>query len=123
MTTHWPLCRWTFWSPARPDIVIVGRKEVTIIELTIPHNSPESMLKARIRKSEKESYHQVLGDQEAKGLTSDLFTETGSLGHWLHTSRTALLFASQALTKKKANKLMDAAACRVISASQTIFRA
>ena len=43
-------------TSARPDIVIVGRKEVTIIELTIPHNSPESVLKARTRKSEKESY-------------------------------------------------------------------
>ena len=67
-------------TPARPDIVMVAQSDVTLIELTIPHNLLESISRARQRKSEKEVYQLVLSDLEAKGLTSNLYTiEIGSL--------------------------------------------
>ena len=111
-------------TPAHPDNVMVAQSDVTLIELTIPHNSLESISRARQRNSEKEAYQLVLSDLEAKGLTSNLYTiEIGSLGHWLPSSRTALLKFATGLTKKDATKLMDTAACKVIKASQVIFRA
>ena len=73
-------------TSARPDIVLV-EGEVTLIELTIPHNSLESLSKARDCMSKKKS---ICSDLEAKGLASHLHTiEIGSLGHWYPTSQSA----------------------------------
>ena len=45
---------WILVTSARPDIVIVSEKEkMALIELTIPHNSLESISNARGRKSSK----------------------------------------------------------------------
>ena len=49
-------------TSARLDMVLVGEDEVTLIELTIPHNSMESLSNARKRKSEKVSYCQALSN-------------------------------------------------------------
>ena len=104
--------------------MLVGVAEVTLIELTIPHNSMESLYNARDRKSHKDIYLQVLSDFEAKGLASHLFTiEIGSLGHWLPDSQRDLMKAIPSLTKQTARKIMDEAARKVIGASQVIFKA
>lgn len=55
--------------PAHPGIVLVGGNEVTIIELTIPHNSLESISNARVCKSQKGIYLKALSDLEVKDLT------------------------------------------------------
>ena len=57
---------------ARLDIVLVGVAEVTLIELTIPHNSTENIYNASDHKSHEEMYLQVLSDFEAKGLATRL---------------------------------------------------
>ena len=63
-------------TSARPDIVLVGVDEVTLIELTIPHNSMESLYNARDCKSQKEIYLQALvSDLEAKGLANHLYRD------------------------------------------------
>ena len=109
-------------TSARPDIVLVGVDEVTLIELTIPHNSMESLNNARDRKSHKEPYLQALSDLEAKGLVTLLYTvEIGSLGHWLPNSQRALMLAAPLLTKQTARKTMDEAAHKIIGASQVIL--
>ena len=41
-------------TSAHPDIVLVGEDKVTLIEFTIPHNSPESLSSTTDRKSHKE---------------------------------------------------------------------
>ena len=111
-------------TSARPDIVLVGVDEVTLIELTIPHNSMESLYNAKERKSHKEIYVQALSDLETKGLPSRLLTiEIGSLGHWLPDSRRDLMKAAPSLSKQAARKIMDEAASKVIGASQVIFKA
>ena len=123
-----------WWPPSIPDdtlvtsarlgIVLVGENEVTLIELTIPCDSLESLSNARDRKSRKEIYLHVLSDLEAKGLAFNLYTiEIGSLGHWLPSSQRALLKATPLLTKQSARKAMDEAACKVVGASQVIFKA
>ena len=82
----------TLVTSASPDIVLVGEDEVILIELTIFHNSKESLSNTRKRKSEKELYQQAISDLEVKSIVSNLFAiELGSLGHWLHTSQKALL--------------------------------
>ena len=111
-------------TSARPDIVLVGDCEVTLIELTIPHNSKEGLTNARTRKTEKQAYQQAVSDLEMKGLDSDLFTiEIGTLGHWLPTSQTTLTQAIPSLHRQTARSILDAAAQKVIGASQLIFRA
>ena len=96
----------TLVTSARPDMVLVRADEITLIELTVPHNSLESLSRARKRKSGREVYLQALGDLEAKGLISHLHTiEIGSLGHWLPTSQRTLLEAVQSLTKKWQGRL------------------
>lgn len=75
-------------TSAHPDMVLVEEDKVTLIELTFPQNSMESLSNARKCKSEKVSYLQALSDLEVKGIVSNLYTiiEIGSLGHWLHAS-------------------------------------
>ena len=93
-------------TSAHLDIVLVGEGEVTLIELTIPHNSLKSLSNARDCKSQKEIYLQALSDLEAKGYASHLHTiEIGSLGHWLPTSQSALLKALPSLKKKQQGRL------------------
>ena len=78
----------TLVTSAHPDIVLVGEDKVTLIELTVPHNSLESLCNARDRKSQKDIYLQALSDLEARGLASHLHTiENDSLGHWLPSSQ------------------------------------
>ena len=47
-------------TSARPDIVLVNEERLILIELTIPHNSLESLSNARDHKSQKELYLQVI---------------------------------------------------------------
>ena len=61
-------------TSARPDIVIIEQGYVHLIELTIPHSSPDSMTKAKERKSEKQLYQQALSDMESKGLAAEPHT-------------------------------------------------
>ena len=111
-------------TAARPDIVLGRKEEIILIELTIPHNSFESLSNARERKSRKETYLQALSDLEVKGLISNLYTiEIGSLGHWLPISLRALLKSVPSITKQAARKTMDETAQKVIGASQVIFKA
>ena len=68
-------------TSARPDIVLVRPREVILLELTIPYNSPESLSKAKERKEFKQNYQLVLSDLDARGLSSSLYTiEIGALG-------------------------------------------
>ena len=53
-------------TSAHLNIVLVGEGEVTLIELTIPHNSLENLSNASDHKSQKEIYLQALSDLEAK---------------------------------------------------------
>ena len=55
-------------TSAYPDIVIIQDKDIFLIELTIPFNSPDSIKNTHSRKSEKPNYVSLLGDLEAKGL-------------------------------------------------------
>ena len=111
-------------TAARPDIVLVGVEEITLIELTIPHNSLVSLSNARQRKSRKETYLQALSDLEAKGLVCNLHTmEIGTFGHWLPISQRALSNSVPSITKQAAREMMDEAARRIIGASQVIFKA
>ena len=54
------------------------------IELTVPYYSRENLKNARARNSQKSSYLELPGDQEAKGYSASLVTcEISSLGHSL----------------------------------------
>ena len=78
---------WILVTSAWPDIVLIteSEKNIDLLELTIPHNSLESISNARTRKSTKENYQQPLSDLDSRDWSANLHTiEIGSLGHWVH---------------------------------------
>jgi len=52
----------------------VRPREVSLLELTIPYNSPKSLSKAKEQKESKQNYQLMLSDLDAKGLSSLLYT-------------------------------------------------
>ena len=57
---------------ARPDHVLVNSKEIYFPELTIPFNSPESLVKTCKRKNEKSNYQLFLSEMDDRGIVSSL---------------------------------------------------
>jgi len=55
-------------------VLVYREDEITLIELTIPHNSMESFSNVRKLQVRKESYQQALSDLEVKGIVSNLYT-------------------------------------------------
>ena len=65
-------------STTRPDIVIVSEKNVTMIELTIPSNSRDALIRAKERKNNKPNYNSLIGDLEDRGLSVNYISNTGN---------------------------------------------
>ena len=113
----------TLDSSARQDIVVIREREIFLLELISPHNSPESIANAKEQKENKENYQLALRDLDAKGLNSSLFTiEIGTLGRWLPQSCWSLQETFPSLSKPDATNLLDQTATKVISASRQIFQ-
>ena len=111
-------------TSARPDIVLVRPREVILLELTISYNSPESLSKAKEWKEYKQHYQLVLGDLDARGPSSLLYTiEIGALGHWLPCTCSALWRCFPSLNKSTTTRLLDLVASLVVAASNIIFHA
>ena len=108
----------------RPDIVVIANQKVTLVELTIPFNSPESLINAKQRKEDKPNYQLALSDLDSRGFKSSLITvEIGSLGHWLPGTRTSLRQLLHDMSKSAVTCLLDQAAKAAIAGSQVIFNA
>ena len=70
-------------STTRPDVVVIQNNCITLLELTVPTNTPEGLQSARRRKQLKPNYLTLLNDLETLGLQSVLETiEVGTLGHF-----------------------------------------
>ena len=52
-------------TTARPDLVLISELNVTMLELTIPTNSRETIQAARTRKLNKSNYQQLISDLES----------------------------------------------------------
>ena len=66
-------------TSTQPNLVIIEEQCVTLIELTIPFNSQESLTNAKTRKENKENYQLVLEDLESRDYVANLITiEIGS---------------------------------------------
>ena len=104
-------------TSTQPDLVIIEEQCVTLIELTIPFNSQESLTNAKTRKENKENYQLVLEDLESRGYVANLITiEIGSTQSLASRTRSALLEAFPSLSKAKLTTLLDQAASTVIMA-------
>ena len=91
------------------DIVFVIKdKEITIIELTVPFNSPDCINAAQEYKVSK--YQLLLSDLEAKGYTSRFVAiEIGALGHYLNRTCESLSRAFPFIPKAAIRNLLDEA--------------
>ena len=107
----------------RPDIVFISKdKEITIIELTVPFNSPDCINAAHEYKVSK--YQLLLSDLEAKSYTSRLVVvEIGALGHYLSRTCKSLNRAFPSIPRAGIRNLVDEVGKTAITASQRIFMA
>lgn len=111
-------------TSARPDIVILREKEVLLLELTVPHNSLDSISNAHRRKEGKENYCSLLSDLEAKRFSAAYQAiEIGSLGHSLPRSLKTLRRHLPYIPKPDLQSMFDSAAKVAIAASYNIFLA
>ena len=112
-------------TSARPNIVLVEDKETLPLQLTITHNSVESIpMSYTARKFLKRSFIQSLRELERKSLSTSLLTiEIGSLGHWTHKSLKSLsnLKAVPSLSKRLARAITNEVyvAMEVVRASRS----
>ena len=69
-------------TTARPDIMVIERTHIQLLELTVPTNTVQNFEECKTRKESKESYLSLLTDLESTNYTADLATiEFGALGH------------------------------------------
>ena len=111
-------------TSSRPDIVFVSndKTNITIIELTIPFNSPDSFAEAQYRKYNK--YQLLLSELETKGLKPKfLSVEIGALGHWQSKTGTLLHKLVPVIPKPDIRSMLDDAGKIAITASYHIFKA
>ena len=108
-------------TSARPDIVLVEGSSITILELTVPFNSREALQAARLRKSNKQSYLQLISDHEDKGNTVQYhILEIGSLGHYKQCTFNCIKRVFNQ-TKQECKELLQKLSKTVISCSYYIF--
>ena len=105
-------------STARPDIVLVSEESVTMLELTIPSNSKEAIIKAKERKTNKSNYNLLVGDLEERGLSVTI--EIGSLGHYPSDAALCISHSFQ-LTKSETKQILQKASKTAIACSYHIF--
>ena len=111
-------------TSAHHDLVILRHKEILLIELSIPYNSPESLSNARKRKMNKENYQVVPSELDSKGVKTSLTTlEIGALGHSFTQTHSDLRNVLPCLTSHMTRQLFDDAGKTSIYSSHTIFRA
>ena len=115
------LSRDVITSSGKPDLVLIEGSVFTIIELTIPFNTKEALQAARLRKSNKQSYHHLISDLEDKGYTVHYHTlEIGSLGHYEQCSLNCIR-KEFSLPKHCCKKLFLKLSKAAISCSYHIF--
>ena len=110
-------------TTARPDIVVLSRDgKIRIAELTICTNSPEGLKNAKLRRTSKENYLQLLGDIKRKGIKATYTTiEIGALGHYAGDLVSLLSTSFPELNKKQWRHILDEAAKISIDCCQTIY--
>jgi len=111
-------------TTARPDIVVITNREITLVELTIPYNSPECLANAKHRKETKTNYQLALSDLDSRGYSASLITiEIGALGHWLPPTRASLQQLLPGVPKSTVTRLLDQTSATTIASSHIIFNA
>ena len=106
-----------------PDIVFVREeKEVFIIELTVPFNSPVSIDTAHTFKTSR--YQILLSDLETRAYVTDLVSvEVSALGHYFSRVCLSLHRVLPSLSRAIIRKLLDETGKLAITASQRNFMA
>ena len=111
-------------TSVHPDVVVIQGNKISLIELTVPYNSPEALSNARLRKRNKENYQLVLSELDRKGFNASLITlEIGALGHSLPQTHSDLKGRLPCHTKRKIRHLFDEAGKISITCSQFLFQA
>ena len=111
-------------TTARPDVVVIQDNCITLLELTVPMNTPEGLQKAHRRKQLKLNYLTLLNDLEAWGFSSAQETiKIGTLGHFNNHTIVSLHILLPYLKKKQVLRLLLDLSKISVSCSAHIFNA
>jgi len=72
-------------TTSRPDIAIVKRRELHMLELTVCGNTCDALAAAHARKSGKQDYHHLLADARRNDYTTSI--PQSRLEHWGTTTQ------------------------------------
>ena len=111
-------------TTTHPDIVAITNQTITLVELTIPYNSPECLANAKHRNETKTNYQLALSDLDSHGYPTSLITiEIGALGQWPPSTRASLQQLLPGVPKLTITRLHDQTAAKTIASSHIIFNA
>ena len=109
-------------TTARPDVVIIQNNRITLLELTVPTNTPEGLQEARRWKQLKPNYLALLNDLKTLGFQSALETiEVGTLGHFNNQTIASLHTLFPNLRKNSVRRLLLGLSKTSVSCSAHIF--
>jgi hypothetical protein len=109
-------------TSAHPDIAIVSTGCTTLVELTVPWDSEDSLSRAKCRKNEKENYQLALADLTSLEINDTLVTiEIGCLGHHRPDLFSAIKNIAPCSTPSERTDLRDKQAQSLIASSHVIF--
>ena len=91
-------------TTARPDVVVIKDNRITLLELTVPTNTPEGLEEARRRKQLKPNCLALLNDLEASSALETI--EVGTLGHFNNQTIVSLHTLLPNLKKNQVRRLL-----------------
>ena len=110
---------------ARPDIILIEDKTVTILELTVPWNSASSLVNARSTKENKPNYQLLTSDLSAQALGySALFltNEIGCPGNHTNDAYTTLkAIAPKSTAAQRRRTLLEASKAAITGSYRLHF--
>jgi hypothetical protein len=109
-------------TTARPDILILHDRKITIVELAVPWNSTKSIQMARIRKMGEDNYQLLVSDLSSHGYSTKFLTRgIGCLGHYTQDAFITLKAAASLSQGSDRRAAFIETAKAAISGSYQIF--
>ena len=106
-------------TTSRPDIVLMNRRQLHMLELTVCSSSCDAMEAAHARKSSKPDYLHVLADARRRGWEATI--EIGILGHHHPAAPAELANNCPDIPLRKWRDILVRAGTTAINCSQAIF--
>ena len=106
----------------RPDLVIHSNTGITLVELTVPFDSPSGIQAARSRKTSR--YETLQSDIEESGIPCEMIiVEVGAQGFITRENKLSLTFLARKLGVTKVSNFISMTSRSALEGSRIIFNA